>query len=72
MQSQYFRLIEDLPGRTPLGYGPRSGRWNLYGTPVIYACSYTSLNFLELLSIRGPVVTQSQWSLVIFEVSITS
>jgi RES domain-containing protein len=51
-----------------LGYGPRSGRWNLYGTPVIYACSYTSLNFLELLSIRGPVVTQSQWSLVVFEV----
>lgn len=52
----------------PLGYGPGSGRWNLYGTPVIYACSYTSLNFLELLSIRGPVVTQSQWSLVVFEV----
>ncbi len=65
---RYYRLIENLEGRTPLGFGPGSGRWNQYGTPLIYACSHTSLNFLELLSIRGPVVTKSQWSLVIFDV----
>lgn len=35
---------------------------------MIYACSVSSLNFLEMLSIKGPVVTQSKWKLVIFEV----
>jgi RES domain-containing protein len=64
----YFRLIEKLPGRTALGFGPGSGRWNPYGTPFIYASSHTSLNFLELLSIKGPVVTLAKWSLVQIEI----
>lgn len=65
---RYFRLIEHLPGRDSLGYGIGPGRWNLYGTPMIYASSVSSLNFLEMLSIKGPIVTQSKWKLVIFEV----
>lgn len=65
---RYFRLIENLPGRNSLGYGLGPGRWNPFGTPVIYACSVSSLNFLELLSIKGPIVTQSSWKLVIIEV----
>jgi RES domain-containing protein len=65
---QYFRLIENLPGRDSLGYGLGPGRWNQLGTPMIYACAMSSLNFLELLSIKGPVVTQSKWKLVMLEV----
>lgn len=66
---RYFRLIEDLAGRSPLGYGLGAGRWNEFGTPVIYGCSVTSLNFLELLSIKGAVVTQSKWKLIELEIS---
>ena len=65
---RYFRLIENLPGRDPLGYGLGQGRWNQFGTPMIYACAISSLNFLELLSIKGPVVTQSKWKLILIEV----
>jgi RES domain-containing protein len=65
---KYFRIFEALPGRSPLGYGIGAGRWNLYGTPVIYACSHCSLNFLEMLSIKGPIVSISPWDLVTFEI----
>ena len=36
---------------------------------MIYACAMSSLTFLELLSIKGPVVTQSKWKLIVIEVS---
>lgn len=65
---RYFRLIEDLPDRTPLGYGMAGGRWNAFGTPLIYACNCSALNFLELLCIKGPVVTASSWLLVQMDV----
>ena len=65
----YFRLIEDLPERTPLGYGLAGGRWNSSGTPMIYACNCSSLNFLELLSIKGSTVTTSLWLLVQLEIT---
>ena len=65
---RYFRLIENLPGRDPLGFGMGPGRWNVNGTPVIYASSVSALNFLELLSIKGPIVTESSWKLVSLEV----
>lgn len=64
----YFRLIEDLPGRNSLGYGRGAGRWNEFGTPMIYACSIASLNFLELLSIKGAIVTKSKWKLIKLDV----
>lgn len=35
---------------------------------MIYACAMSSLNFLELLSIKGPVVTQSKWKLAIITI----
>lgn len=66
---RYFRLIESLPGRSNLGYGIAPARWNLFGTPLIYACNVSALNFLELLSIKGSVVTKSQWKLVEIEIS---
>ncbi|MDR7128429.1 RES domain-containing protein [Algoriphagus sp. 4150] len=66
---RYFRLIENLAGRSSLGYGLGAGRWNQYGTPIIYACSISSLNFLELLSIKGAVVTKSKWKLVLLEIT---
>jgi len=65
---RYFRLIEDLAGRSPLGFGLGAGRWNEFGTPIIYGCSTSALNFLELLSIKGAVVTQSKWKLVVLEI----
>lgn len=65
---KYFRLIENLVGRSSLGFGVGAGRWNQYGTPIIYGSSISSLNFLELLSIKGAVVTQSKWKLVVLEI----
>ena len=65
---KYYRLIEDIPSRTPLGYGAAGGRWNSNGTPLIYACNHSSLNFIELLSIKGPIVTSTKWKLVVLEV----
>ena len=64
----YFRLMENVPGRMPLGYGKAAGRWNLMGTPMIYACNQSSLNFLELLAIKGPSVSTASWSLVTLRV----
>lgn len=66
----YFRLIEDLPDRSPLGYGLAAGRWNSSGTPLIYACNFSALNFLELLCIKGPVVSTSAWLLVQMEILV--
>ena len=66
---RYFRLYEAIAGRNGLGYSVGPARWNQYGTPIIYACSVSALNFLELLSIKGAVVTQSHWKLAILEVS---
>ncbi len=66
---RYFRLIESIPGRTSLGYGLGGGRWNSYGTPIIYGSNVSALNFLELLSIKGPVVSSSTWLLTILEIS---
>ena len=64
---RYFRLIENLVGRSSLGYGLGAGRWNQYGTPMPYGSSVSSRNILELLSIKGAAVTQSNWKLFIFE-----
>ena len=67
---RYFRLMENLPGRESLGYGLGPGRWNQYGTQMIYACAMSCLNFQELLGIKGPVVTQSKWKLAVLEIEV--
>jgi RES domain-containing protein len=67
---EYFRLFESLPGGTGLSYGMGVGRWNELGTPMIYASSVSSLNFLELLSIKGHVVTQSVWKLSLLSIEL--
>src|SRR5690606_23149741 len=38
------------------------------GTPLIYACNCSALNFLELLCIKGPMVSTSVWLLVQMEI----
>jgi len=63
-----FRLIEKVHEKTPLGYGKAGGRWNLKGTPIIYASNYTAINFMELLCIKGPVVAAAKWILVELEI----
>ncbi len=65
----YYRLCEKIKGRSPLGYGTGPGRWNSRGTPLIYCCNTQSLNFLELLSIKGPIVSTASWQLVYISVS---
>lgn len=60
--------MENLSGRESLGYGLGPGRWNQFGTPMIYACAVSSLNFLEFSSIKGPVVTKSKWKLAVLEI----
>jgi len=64
----YFRLIEKKHQDSPLGYGRAGGRWNLPGTPIIYACNNSAINFLELLSIKGPIVASAKWCLVTMEI----
>lgn len=66
----YYRLIENRPGRTPLGYGMAPGRWNHSGTPIIYACSHISINFVELMSIKGSYVSHAEWLLVTIAINI--
>ena len=65
---KYFRLIEKVHEKTPLGYGKAGGRWNLKGTPLIYASNYSAINFMELLSIKGPVVAATKWILIVLEI----
>ena len=38
------------------------------GTPIIYASSTSAITFLELLSIKGPVVAATSWVLLGLEV----
>lgn len=61
--------MEDIPSRTPLGYGRAGARWNINGVPLIYACNRISLNYLELLAIKGSAVASTNWKLVTLEVS---
>lgn len=67
----YFRLMENIPGRTPLGYGPGAGRWNERGTPLIYCSNLRTLTMHELHSIKGSVVSTSQWLMVKVDIDYT-
>ena len=60
--------MEDIPSRTPLGYGKAGARWNPNGVPLIYACNHVSLNYLELLAIKGSIVADTKWKLITLEV----
>lgn len=65
---RYYRLFENLSTRSPLGFGPVAGRWNHAGTPLIYTSNIISLPFMELYSIKGPVVAKSTWILASLEI----
>lgn len=67
---RYFRLVEKRAGRSPIGYGTPPGRWNFRGTPIIYACNQISINFVELMSIKGSAVMLSEWQLVTLSIQV--
>ena len=62
-----YRLFENIPQRSSLGFGPAAGRWNYAGTPLIYTAHSVALAFLELYSIRGSQVALSKWILATLE-----
>ena len=66
---KYFRLIEKIHQDTPLGFGKAGGRWNINGTGILYTSNVSAINFLELLSIKGAIVTAVKWVLVTLEIS---
>ena len=63
-----YRLYENIPTHSALGFGLGSGRWNHAGTPLIYASNMVTLPFMELYSIKGPVVASSDWVLATLEI----
>lgn len=66
---KYYSLFEKADDRTALGYGIAGARWNLQGTPMIYASNCSAITFMELLSIKGPIVAGTKWILATFEVN---
>lgn len=65
---KYFRLYENIPSRTALGFGPGGGRWNYKGVPMIYLSNSSSIAINEVLSIKGALVAKSTWILSTFEI----
>ena len=65
----YYRLYENLPSRTPFGFGVARARWNHTGVPIIYLSNHSSIAINEMLSIKGPVVAKSTWILASFHIS---
>jgi len=45
------------------GASQNPGRWNLYGVPVVYACSTPSLAVLEVRVHAAPEAAKIQWAL---------
>lgn len=66
---KYYRLFEDIPARSALGFGPGGARWNHKGIPIIYLSSYSSIAINEMLSIKGPIVAKSNWILATYEIN---
>lgn len=65
----YYRLYQDLPGRTPIGYGTSGARWNKKGTPIIYCASSKAIATFEILSIFGSKVSSNPYILATIEVT---
>ena len=66
---KYYRLLGKEHEKNPLGYGKAGARWNLRGTPMIYASNFSSISFMELLCIKGPLVATTSWILISLAVS---
>ena len=65
---KYFRLFEDIPARSPFGFGLGGARWNHSGVPIIYLSNFSSIAINEMLSIKGSVVAKSNWKICTFEI----
>ncbi|MBX7125332.1 MAG: RES family NAD+ phosphorylase, partial [Cyclobacteriaceae bacterium] len=64
---EYFRIVKREYADQPLGYGAAAGRWNPRQVPMIYASSSVALTVTEYLSIKGPQVVTTHWSLITYE-----
>jgi RES domain-containing protein len=67
---KYCRLVEKGHENNPMGFGKAGARWNLRGTPMIYASNFSSISFMELLCIKGPLVATTSWILISLEISV--
>ncbi len=65
---KYFRLFEDIPTRSPLGFGLGGGRWNHRGVPMIYLSNFSSIAINEMISIKGSTVAKSNWKICTIEI----
>lgn len=65
----YYRLYQDLSGRTSAGYGTGGARWNKKGTPVIYCASSIAIVTFEILTILGSKVSSVPFILATVEVT---
>jgi RES domain-containing protein len=65
----FYRVYEQLEGRSPLGFGKAAGRWNHSGTPMIYCSSSLALAILELYAIKGSVVSTMNWQVATLEIT---
>lgn len=65
---KYYRLYEDIPSRSPLGFGLGGARWNHHGVPLIYLSNFPSIAIIEILSIKGSTVARSNWKISTFEI----
>ncbi|WP_430966722.1 RES family NAD+ phosphorylase [Spongiimicrobium sp. 2-473A-2-J] len=66
---KYFRLIEDIPTRSPLGFGLGGARWNYSGVPIIYLSNFSSIAINEMISIKGSTVAKSNWKICTLEIA---
>ena len=65
---KYYRLYEDIPTKSPLGFGLGGARWNRNGVPIIYLSNFPSIAINEMLSIKGSTVARSNWKICTFEI----
>jgi len=65
---KYFRLFEDIPARSPLGFGLGGARWNHNGVPMIYLSNFSSIAITEIISIKGTTVARSNWKICTLQI----
>lgn len=65
-----YRIFENIPNRTTLGYGRAAGRWNEALYPAIYTSTVPSLCMTELYSIHGSRLGSNFYNLAVLDIQI--
>lgn len=65
-----YRIFENIPNRTTLGYGRAAGRWNEAVYPAIYTSTVPSLCMTELYSIHGSRLGSNFFILAVLDIKI--